>query len=408
MILPSRNNLEYLIWAYNAIRKNISDEIFICVADDASTDGTWNWLNKTKKTDRFLKIMRNDGPERLGHCILYDTIIKNLVSTEIAIITHADMYWLPGAIDNMLKHLLPKTIVSATRIEPPLHPPGVEKVIFDMGYEPSQFHECEILDFNNKLQKENYNKISNGIFAPWMFYVNDFVDIGGHDKLFAPMELEDSDIFNRMYLNKYVFIQSRDSYVAHLTCRGSRFKDGIEIEKIIDLPDGTKWYKPKDSEEYTTLRNIKFREWWRKWGQNVLHDSNMLPIVHPKYNIGFVVKNCTLDGLKNLEPWCDRIHVDLNWDAVKQVYIRNEQPNTLFDLYDRIYPIDNDIDTDIIVEMDLKKFSIDDYKNIMMLSEIIKDNGEIGNFELLNLKIQINRLTEYQDSLIKCNNNVFI
>ena len=77
-----------------------------------------------------------------------------------------------------------------------------------------------------------------------------------------------------------------------MTCRGSRFKDGIEIEAEIPLPDGTIWYKPKDSEEYKALRAIKFREWWRKWGCNVLHDDLLMPIVPPKYNVAFVVKHC--------------------------------------------------------------------------------------------------------------------
>ncbi|MGA1049008.1 MAG: glycosyltransferase family A protein, partial [Minisyncoccia bacterium] len=41
IIQPSRNNLKYLKWAYQAIRNNQGDHIVeICVADDASTDGT--------------------------------------------------------------------------------------------------------------------------------------------------------------------------------------------------------------------------------------------------------------------------------------------------------------------------------------------------------------------------------
>jgi len=192
-----------------------------------------------------------------------------------------------------------------------------------------------------------------------------------------------------------------------MTCRGSRFKDGLEIERIIDLPDGTKWFKPKDSAEYTELRRIKFREWWRKWGQDVLHDDNMLPIIHPKYNIGFVVKNCTYDALAVLEPWCDIIYTDLDWDTVKQVYIRNEQPNTLFSLYDRICPYDNEKQTEIIVDIDMKKFIQTDMDVIKQLSAIIKDSGEIGEFELSNLKIYIINLNEYQNNLIKCNNNIF-
>ena len=39
-IIPSRDNLKYLKWAYEGLRKNCSQEHQICMADDASTDGT--------------------------------------------------------------------------------------------------------------------------------------------------------------------------------------------------------------------------------------------------------------------------------------------------------------------------------------------------------------------------------
>ena len=47
-IIPSRNNLKYLKQAYSSIRKNQSVEHEICIADDASTDGTWEWLQEIK------------------------------------------------------------------------------------------------------------------------------------------------------------------------------------------------------------------------------------------------------------------------------------------------------------------------------------------------------------------------
>ena len=44
LIQPGRNNLKYLKWSYNSIRKNQGNhEVQICVEDDASTDGTWEW-----------------------------------------------------------------------------------------------------------------------------------------------------------------------------------------------------------------------------------------------------------------------------------------------------------------------------------------------------------------------------
>lgn len=56
---------------------------------------------------------------------------------------------------------------------------------------------------------------------------------------------------------------------------------------------------------------------------------------------------------------------------------------------------------DIIVEVDGRNFNQQDYNIIQQLNDIIKDSGEIGSFELGNLKITINSMTEYQDTLIK-------
>jgi glycosyltransferase involved in cell wall biosynthesis len=305
-IIPSRNNLKYLQQAVESITSCYGTAHDIVLLDDASYDGTWEWI-QTLNTENIIKY-RNAGPDRVGHTILYDKGVE-LSRTEIFTIFHADMITTPNHIPNLLKHIKPGVVVAATRIEPPLHPPGPEKHVRAYGFEPEEFKQTEFEAEVISLEKVNQDKTTSGIFAPWCMYKTDFESIGGHDALFAPMELEDSDIFNRMYLAGYELIQSRDAFVYHMTCRGSRFKDGIEIEAEIPLPDGTIWYKPKDSEEYKALRAIKFREWWRKWGCNVLHDEFLMPIVPPKYNIAFVVKKCNLQTLSDLEPWCDRIYI---------------------------------------------------------------------------------------------------
>ena len=68
-IQPSRNNLKYLKWSYNSIRKNLGYIHEICMADDFSTDGTWEWMQEIAKKDMGVKIHRNEGPKRLGHTI---------------------------------------------------------------------------------------------------------------------------------------------------------------------------------------------------------------------------------------------------------------------------------------------------------------------------------------------------
>jgi glycosyltransferase involved in cell wall biosynthesis len=398
-VIPSRNNKIYLQQAVNSILECYGTEHDLVLLDDASDDGTWEWI-QSLEGEHFIKY-RNEGPERVGHTILYDKGVE-LSKTEVFSIFHADMITTKNHIPNLLKHLNPQTVVAATRIEPPLHPPGPEKYVRTYGFEPSEFKKDEFIKELETLESENKDQSTKGIFAPWLMYKSDFEAIGGHDPLFAPMELEDSDIFNRMYLAGYELIQSRDSFVYHMTCRGSRFKDGIEIEAEIPLPDGTIWYKPKDSEEYKALRAIKFREWWRKWGQDVLHDDLMMPIVNPKYNIAYVAKNCPGQLVSVLEPWCDRIYIE-NEDMVN-IYINQEQKNTLFNLSKRVFIESNNDpigENDIVVEFDATRLTNENFKLLQQLPSIIKESGEIGKFELDIFTIEINHLEEYTNNLIK-------
>ena len=401
-IIPSRNNLKYLQQAVASITECYGSAHDIVLLDDASTDGTWEWI-QSLEGEHFVKY-RNEGPERVGHTILYDKGVE-LSRTEIFSILHADMITTKNHVANSLKHMKPGVVVAATRIEPPLHPPGPEKYVRAFGFEPEEFKRDAFLSDVEVLEQSNKDQHTNGIFAPWMMFKSDFEAIGGHDPLFAPMELEDSDIFNRMHLAGYELIQSRDAFVYHMTCRGSRFKDGIEIEAEIPLPDGTIWYKPKDSEEYKALRAIKFREWWRKWGQNVLHDELMMPKVLPKYNIAFVVKTCNSQMLELLEPWCDRIYIDDDMQVLTSHYIDKEQKNTLYDLEKRVLTIgynDPEGENDIIVEIDRKTFTQQDYNIIENLSAIIQDSGEPGVFQLGNLKITIVSIIDHTNELIIC------
>ena len=217
-IQPSRSNLKYLKWSYNSIRKNLGYRHELCWADDASTDGTWKWMVETAKNDSNIKLYRNKGPERLGHTILYDKLVE-LATNNIVMIFHADMYAPPGIDEEIYKHIDENTVVSLTRLEPPLHPPGPEKILLDYGIEPEEFDE---LAFIRKYDELKQNRTTEGIFAPWAIYKKNFEEINGHDPLYAPQSKEDSDIFNRFVLNGYKLVQTWDGFVYHMTCRGSR------------------------------------------------------------------------------------------------------------------------------------------------------------------------------------------
>jgi len=394
-IQPSRNNLKYLKWSYNSIRKNLGYVHEICWADDFSTDGTWEWMQKIVKKDPNVKIHRNEGPTRLGHTILYDTLVNDYATNDIVMIYHADMYALPGLDEEVDRLIKPGVVVSATRIEPPLHPDGPEKLLKDYGIEPEEFDEYKLLREYESFKRDT---TTEGIFAPWAIMKEDFQSIGGHDPLYAPQSKEDSDIFNRFVLAGYKLVQTWSGFVYHMTCRGSRFADGAKRN-----PDGAVFMKNRETDEWLQQNHRSTRNFIRKWGHFVKHDALMKPIVPPKYDICFRVENCNYDLLYELEPWCSNIHVTLNQGEINH-YIEQEQPNTLFELKDRVQFHSQPMTNDILVYFDAKEFTSEQFNHLAQLPEILANDEEleVGEFNLGIFRIVINKIKTYEEGLIKC------
>ena len=397
-IQPSRSNLKYLKWSYEAIRKNLGYRHEICMADDFSDDGTWKWMKKIAEKDANVKIHRNTGPTRLGHTILYDTLI-DMATNDIVMIYHADMYALPGLDEEILKHIKPGVVVSGTRIEPPLHPDGPEKIIQDFGIEPEEFQEQELLDWYNRYKPTQ--ETTEGIFAPWAIYKKDFQSIGGHDKLFAPQSKEDSDIFNRFMLAGYKVVQTRKGCVYHMTCRGSRFADGAKRN-----PNGEVFMKNRETNEWLAQNERSTRNFIRKWGQMVEHDEYLKPIISPKYSIGFeLMESCDINLLRELEPWCSYLVVP-DSELIER-YIEQEQTNTDYDLTKRLHTdIPNNPIYDIRVVFNPLEMTQSSFQIITQLPKIIKDSGSEGDrFELDVFDIWIAQMIEQQGNNIVCNTN---
>ena len=145
--------------------------------DDNSSDGTKLWAENLNDENLSYSIYENteNNSLPLGHTGLYN-IGFNLAKekTEIGVILHADMIISQKFVENLIKHLSHKTIVSATRIEPPIHPVGKEKIIMNFGLYDNEFEEKEFNNFSTILQLENKDKTTHGIFAPWMIFIDDY------------------------------------------------------------------------------------------------------------------------------------------------------------------------------------------------------------------------------------------
>ena len=208
--------------------------------------------------------------------------------------------------------------------------------------------------------------------------------------MFAPQSKEDSDIFNRMHLLDYKFVQTWRGFVYHMTSRGSRFNPSAGGAPGKDSPE---WI-------HTTTKNM--RNFIRKWGTMVQHDEYMKPIVSPKYDIGFVVENCNTHMLKELEPWCSDIYGD--WVGHKgygvNQYIEEEQKNTTINLSKKIHSDHIEPKNDIVVRFDANKLNANNFQIIIKLSDILKDSGEVGEMEYEIFKFNIKSLDRYEMDLI--------
>jgi len=379
--IPSKDNLRYLKTCLPSIRKNsYRDDHDIIVFVDQDNDGTVEWLKENAdkyKVDIILNPNLNQS--RFGIGKAYDKCIE-MADTDIVMIFHADMMLGKHADYYAWKLLKEQTVVCSTRVEPPLHPNAGEKILRDFGMWPEEFKEEAFDNFvEGELQSD---KVTEGIFAPWMISKKDFNSIGGHDPILKSCR-EDSDLFNRMLLAGFTFKQPWNSLVYHLTGRGAGSFSGDE----------------QRHKEWQQEMNNSTREFIRKWGSGVLHEPLMKPIVAPKYNIGLIVVNCNEKLIEVLEPWCDILRVDCDFTN----YIKEEQPNTAFNLQEKVVKYENDNkSTDIFITIDGEKFSNEDFQYIQQMSQIIQDSGQEGEvYHLGNLVVKINKKKEYQENLIK-------
>jgi len=376
--IPSNNNLRYLKSCISSIRKNsFRKDHNIIIFVDRDNDGSIDWLSTNQETYNYQFFVNPDlNVSKFGIAKAYDFCIDKS-TTDIFMIFHADMILGINADYHALKYLKEKTVVSATRIEPPLFPSAGEKIIQDFGLWPEDFKSDLFDQFVNEQIDSNTNKTTDGIFAPWMMYKKDFLDIGGHDHQFISCN-EDSDIFNRMVLNDYTLIQSWDSLVYHFCGRGFRFEN--------DIMD----YNLKKEEQ-----NIAYKKFIRKWGSPVRSTPLLKPIISPKYDIGMIVDNMPYTELEAIEPWCSHIYFSTTDKENITKLIDQEQEKNKIDISSKFTELSTDADIDALGN-DIIIFSEDNiFKDLSIIQEanfIVSQINQIGTFKIENMIFVIRKI----------------
>lgn len=413
ILIPSRNNLDFLKLAYSSIRKNQGNHcVEILVLDDKSDkDNTWEWCEEIMDFDLDFKAFKNERKERLGISSGYK-FLSQQATQEIICHWHADMVMTEGTLDAVERELFTrpeqyksfefcgstpysKNVVCLTRIEPPIYDkPGVypEKIIWKEA-------PIELEDWNEPFFTANLphliqswgGKKTGGHFAPFFMFREEYNRLGGNDiENFPKQAREDSDWGFRLVLAGFETIQI-PHMVFHFASRGNR-RSKHESGNFVDNP------------EWQEIDRKSTRNFIRKWGTfHPLHDEFLTPRKPKVYNIGFILQNPSFDLINALEPWCSRMICPTIGNELIDNYVRTEQPNTPFNLKEKLEY--GGCETDIIVEIDGQRFNQSDYQTIQYLSQIIEESGEVGEFELGNLKITIKSLQTYEDQLIVCKND---
>lgn len=381
--IPSKNNLRYLKTAIHYLRLHCNPAHEILVWIDKDDDGTSAYLKELNDANLRFWVNENEKPFGIGNA--YNFLVSN-ASNKLVMMYHADMIAAPDMDVEVLKHIAPKVVVSATRIEPPLHPGDPAKITENFGLWP----ETDVVDgFNHTLfiqkieqyKKEYQDKTTPGIFAPWVIYKEDYDALGGHDERLNSLA-EDIDIFNRMDLAGYTFIQPWKSFVYHLTCRGGQFEHAKNTNDL-----------KQKSNDWNVLSYVKTREFIRKWGFGPMAGELREPMVWPQIPRKLKLRNCdtsqnSYNILQAVEPYFTEVSID-NIE-MQTMYIQREQPQTSYDLQEKFNSWTADLTT---IDFDARNLRAEHFNEfITRLPLVLSTIEEVGKYEYDIFTIEVSKV----------------
>ena len=305
-IATAKNEKDYTFSLLKSLEDNTKlDNHEIVIFIDSDNQKTYEALLKYQKGKNNVKIHRNETGFPIGSqrnvSIMFDKATKDVV-----IYLQSDMVVCPDFDKHFLKALdnNKNRVISAARIEPPLHPPSPEKIVKDFGLNPTDFKYKEFCKFTKDLQKEK-RPLMDGHFAPFGSFKSTYFDImGGFDTQFR-CSREDSDFIIRLKAGNVETLQTWDASVYHYTCVSSRGTDWYKDDSQAEIKN--QWQSYADQEE--------LKRFIRKWGY-FGHDYR------PKYDVTLFIdinKAPNLGLLASIEPYFSKVII--NEEAVKDALI---------------------------------------------------------------------------------------
>jgi len=406
LINTSVNTLDHVKLLLRSLKENLAGkehEILIFV--DSDNEGTVDYLKEQKKDFFDLKIITH----KLNPCVGYsrnNNLLVELAKHDIVSYLQSDMVISSNYDVDVLSELEDNCILSATRIEPPLHRESSQTITKDFGTDPNEFKWDEFQSYSiTAKQARNIEYF----FAPFTFYKKVWMDVGGYDTLFRRSR-EDSDLLQRFIQKGVKIKQTFKANVYHFSCVTSR---------------GKNWFDPNSEEAKQRVQTqnradqIELMRFIRKWG-NFNHGERKLD----RYDMDLVWKTGTIEKLAQFEFYFNRVWLptqeikdqllalhktdhsfanqllkftDKDWENAKQFYNQID--------YNKIYQVGEPESYNIKVEID--NTSLDTFlSGIASLSAILEE-AEPGTYELGDVRINVENKVNLAETQITVTNPPF-
>jgi len=397
--INERSHIELLFRSLNKNLAHKDHDIIVYIEND--NQRTTEFLLTQKEHFPNLKIVKNPLPVPLDYSRNINLMFE-MAKTDIVSYLQSDMVICRGYDEEVVKQLTPDTIISSTRIEPPLHPPSSEKITYDFGVDPKTFNLDEFSIFADSQKRLTTTAY---FFAPFTLYKKNWVDIGGHDILFRRSRV-DSDIAYRFAMQGLKLKQAWNVLVYHFTCTSSR---------------GPEWWTEK-SKPRIQIQNqadvIEMGRFLRKWPQ-FKHPTTFDPLTEYKYHVSANFRNVTPHNAQSiLQNYYRFNHIYIDNELVRES-LRSEYDNfhtyanillnftpeqwKQYKKYLRTWEFDDIfvstpiINDDVIIDVDPQTMDVFTNPIVVQINDIVHQS-DIGQYEcgtgVLTINRVVNRITE--------------
>ncbi len=218
ILIPTWNNLEYLKFCINSLRKNSRFDNQLIIFVNEGKDGTVDWLKKQIDIDYI------HAEENLGVCYAVNAC-RTLVKNDYIVYMNDDMYACPDW-DFELQQEIEKLntdyfYMSASLIEPlSLNNPNYVAIVRDFGDSPETFNEKGLLNELPNLQKENWRGSS---WPPSVVHKKIWDLVGGFSIEFTPGMYSDPDFSMKLWqAGVRIFMGIGKSKVYHFGAKSTK------------------------------------------------------------------------------------------------------------------------------------------------------------------------------------------